>query len=314
MLNELEGKLTSVVADAVATRAGLHVVEAGGPLGEPADGEGVVRVALTQVEPEAGFEPELRAFGNGGGLPRSRRVLPVRFAAALQFARRPMGTGEANATAARRLLLEDMSLVGHALGDGQVRTGAAFATAGDPGFEVRAFELATGTVAGEPADGLLRGELVCKGKVIIWPSGVAAEEGEISAVDALAAALPLTILADDPVVEVGGSTNVRIRGAAGRRLTDVETGARAPQRLAVGVASDLPPAQRGTITSGDPGAQAGFRIVETAEPETVVGYQAPAGDIGAITSERIAVHLAGAGGATGLPLGVTVIALRPGGP
>lgn len=314
MLNELEGKLTAVVADAVATREGLDVVEAGAPLAEPNAGDGVIRVALTRLEAEAGFEPALRAFGNGGGPARSRRVLPVRFGASLAFARRPAAAGAASATAARRLLLEDMSLVGHALADAQVRTGAAFATAGDSGFEVRAFELANGTVAGEPADGLLRGELACTGQAIIWPPGVSAEEGEISAVDALTAVLPLTILADSPVVEVGGSTSVRIRSVGGRRLADTGTGARAAQRLAVGVVSDLPPAQRGTITSGDPGVQAGFRIVPAAEPETVVVYHAPTGDIGATRSERIAVHLATTGGATGLPLGVTVVGLHPGSP
>jgi hypothetical protein len=186
MLNGLEGKLAAVVADALSGRDGLVVEQAAGAEAAPAAGEGVVRVALTEVGAEASFDPGWRVVGgDAGGPARTRRVLPLRFGAVLRFTRRPAaGDDPAEAAAeARRLLLEDVSLAGHALAAEPVRSGAAFAVGGDPGFEVRAFGLTGGTVATEPADGLLRGELACDGRAILWPPGPPAEEGQIAAVE-----------------------------------------------------------------------------------------------------------------------------------
>jgi len=314
MLNELEAKLTAVVADAVATRDGLSVEGSTNPPA-PAAGTGVVQVGLTDVSMATGFEPGQRAVFGGNGATASRRVVPLRFGVSLDFARRPAESTESATAAARRLLLEDISLIGHALTAATVRAGTAFIPAtADPGFEVRSFELVTATMPGRPDGGLVRGVLVGGGQAVIWPPGSASAEGEILAVDGLVAALPVGVTVHPSVVTAGGSATVRIRGVGGARLLDPTTGQRAPARLAVGVLSDLTPAQRGTITSGEPAIRAGFRIVPVQEPETVVAYQAPSGDLGATRTEQVAVHLATGDGATGLPLGVVVVALRPGSP
>jgi hypothetical protein len=187
VLNGLESKLTGLVAAALAGRDGLTVEQVAGPESAPAAGAGTVRVALTGLGAEAVFDPGWRVVAGGNGEARSRRVLPVRFAAVLRFARRPAEGADpaavaAAAVTARRLMLEDLSLTSHALAEERVRSGAAFAVAGDPGFEVRAFSLGAGTVATEPVDGLLRAELACDGQAILWPPGPPEEVGEIEAV------------------------------------------------------------------------------------------------------------------------------------
>jgi hypothetical protein len=185
VLNGLESKLTALVATALAGRDGLTVEQAAEPESAPAAGAGVVRVALTGLGAEAVFDPGWRIITGGNGQASRRRVLPVRFAAVLRFARKPAGGVDpaAAAATARRLLLEDLSLAGHALAEERVRSGAAFTVAGDPGFEVRGFAFGAGTVAAEPADGLLRAELACDGQAILWPPGAPEEVGTIAAVD-----------------------------------------------------------------------------------------------------------------------------------
>ncbi len=183
MLNGLESKLTALVAAALAGRDGLTVEQAAGPESALAAGSGAVRVALTGLGAESAFDPGRRVITDGNGQARSRRVLPVRFAAVLRFARKPAdGADPAAAATARRLLLEDLSLAGQALADERVRSGSAFTVAGDPGFEVRAFAIGAGTVAAEPVDGLLRAELACDGQAVLWPPGAPEEVGTIAAV------------------------------------------------------------------------------------------------------------------------------------
>jgi hypothetical protein len=126
-------------------------------------------------------------------------------------------------------------------------------------------------------------------------------------------ALPLTIVPDDPVVSVGGSTTVRIRTVSGRRVTAGGGAAESP-RLALLVVSDLPPAERGAIASGTAGTEAGVRIVAASDPEVSVAYQAPTGDVGTTRSEQVAVHLARPDGTRGIFLGSAAIVLANGGP
>jgi hypothetical protein len=185
MLSGLEAKLTAVVADALAGRDDLTVEQAAGPATDPAAGSGVVRVAVTSFDAEAVFEAERQVLVDGGAETRSRRVAPVAFGATLRFTRKP-ATGvdlDAAAAEARRLLLDDLAVAGHALADERVRGGGAFAVAGDPGFEVRAFGLVTGTVAAEPDGGVAHGEIACGGRAIVWPPGPPADEGVIATVD-----------------------------------------------------------------------------------------------------------------------------------
>ncbi len=312
MLDELEKKLTSLVADALAARAGVTIAQSSGAPPAPAGaGTGAVAVGLATLEPVPVFADDSVQIGDG---PTSRRVFPVGFTATVSFAREAASENAGPLAQARTALLRDASLVAHALGALPFATGHAFETAGpDPGFDVRAFGLAAGAADPLREAAVLRTSLSYKGIAAIWPPALAEPEGTIAAVAPLLEALPFTIVPDDPVVSVGGSTTVRIRTVSGRRIA---AGGGAPEapRLALLVVSDLPPAERGAIASGTAGTEAGVRLVQASDSEVAVAYQAPTGDPGATRSERVAVHLARADGTRGLFLGSAAIVLANGGP
>jgi hypothetical protein len=104
---------------------------------------------------------------------------------------------------------------------------------------------------------------------------------------------------------------VRIRGVGGERLVEIDPRTREPLELALTVVSDLPPNERGAITSGAAGLESGVRIVAVGDPETVAVYRAPAGELGATRAEAVAVHLATPEGARGLLLGSAPVLLVP---
>jgi hypothetical protein len=310
MLAELESKLAALVGDAVAARTHLSVLRAGTQRDPLQQGRGEVLVGVTALARDPSFAPEgiLVLEANGGAA--SRRLLEVGFAASLGFSLRPPNEQSAVLQTARTLLMEDVSLVGHALGAPAVRTGAAFVTAApDPGFLVHRFELGDAAIATARTDSLLTGELRYRGDAAIWPPGAVEDEGLIAAVALAGQVLPLTIAVDSPVVVTGATTSVRIHAATGRRLLDPGTGENEPLELALTIVSDLPTEERGAITSGSVGT-AGARIVEVTVPETVVVYRAPEGDLGAVRSEQVAAHLARPDGSAGVFLGSAAVLLR----
>ena len=124
MLDGLERKVVAVVGDAVAARTHLDALQLAGAGDEPAAGRNVVRLGVESIAPEAGFERDVIALSGTPDAPRSRRVLPVRFTIAAHFAARPAGATPAQRTAARTLLLGDVSAVAHALAEFGVRYGA----------------------------------------------------------------------------------------------------------------------------------------------------------------------------------------------
>jgi hypothetical protein len=307
MLAALEGRLTAAVADALRPRLATVVHRTPGP-GQPlAEGTGLVLVGVAEVTTDGGFGAALQPFGDADAA-RRRRVLPVDFALHLDFTAR----GEqADPAGARVRLLDDMTVVAHALDSADVRSGAALAGAGaDPGFLVHSLVLARGSVERGAIGASVTGRLEFRGRADVWPPVAPEEGGPIRAVDPVMVALPLAIDADDAVVGAGGTTRVRVRGFAASRLV-APGGGRAPGRLAVSIASDLPPAERGTIDSGEPGGETGLRLVPTIQPETVLTYRAPAA-VGGLRVEFIAVHLAEEGGGRGALLGSVPIRLRGG--
>jgi hypothetical protein len=313
MLHELERKLTALVSEQLVVRPHLQVREAPGPTPQLDPGRGAVLVGLMDVLPEAAFEREQFGLIGSQGARRSRRFLPLRFTARLQFFLRPTPAAS-GLTEARATLLEDLSLTAHALGDESVRSGKAFAAAvPDAGFQVLTFELDKGAVEPELVQQTLAGELRYRGRADIWPPGVSREEGEVRAVDLVLTPLPLRIEMDDPAVRVGGTTRIRVQLEQSSRLVNPETGQRGALRLALAVVSDLPPGQRGAITGGDPGMETGVRLLPVTLPETVVTYTAPAGNPGAARIEFVAIHLATPEGKKGIFLGSAAVRLIAGG-
>jgi hypothetical protein len=307
MLSRIEQKLTSILGDDLATRTHLSVVEAPGPPTGVDAGSGAVLVAVSEMTPAPLFERDKFSF-NGA---QSRRILVVRFAARIEFFLRPEGNDTGELAAARQLLLDDMSLVSHGLGRETLANGKDFAVSDpDPGFRVLSFGLDTGGINRDLEGQFLTGFLRYRGDAEIWPPGVAQQEGEIRAIDTVMVPLPLEIAARNAVVRAGESASVRVRSLPPARVVTREPPATEALRLAVTVLSDAPPAERGVITSGSPGAETGFRIIAVTSPETAIAYQAPATGISRPRVEYVAIHLATPDAHRGVFLGSIAIRLE----
>lgn len=320
MLDGLERKLVAVTADAVAGRDQLGVVQLAGPGDEPVAGRSVVRLGVASVEPEAGFERDVVAVSGPPQAPVSRRVLRLRFVAVAHFAARPAGGAAAQRAAARTALVGDVSAVAHALADPPFLAGAGFEPEGDGGFAVHGFYLVGGDLDPVPPGGgpvvdpaLLTATLRWEGRASVWPVTPPGPEGVVRAVDVELVPVPLRLAARDPVVRQGGSTTVTIAGVAGRRITALAPATDEPLALAVTVTSDLPPADRGRIGGGAPGAAEGVRIVPVAGDggAVTVTYSAPTVALGATSVEFVAVHLATPEGDAGVFLDALPIRLVP---
>lgn len=312
MLEDLERKLVAVAGDVVADRPHLDVVQMAGPGIDPAAGRGTIRLGVAAVLPEAGFDRDVVEVAGPADAPVSRRVLPLRFTAAASFAVRPTGTTPAERTAARTLLLGDVSAIGHALAASTFIDGRGFAVDGDPGFTVKAFNLAGGdldpeTTGSDPA--VLRAALRWDGRAVVWPTTPPQPESIVNAVDIELIPTPLALSALEPVVRQGDSTIVTIDGVAGRRTVDLDPPTAGPLSLAVSVRSDLPPADRGRIDGGAAGSDQGVRIVAVADSGTTITYQAPTAPLGNTRVEFVVVHLATPDGHTGVFLDAIPIRL-----
>jgi hypothetical protein len=180
-------------------------------------------------------------------------------------------------------MLDDLSLAAHALAEEPFRSGKALRSAdADPGYDVIAFALESGTVARELADGMLGAELRYRGTAQIWPPGVTGPEGTIETITTRTGFQPLAFEIKPSPVVAGTSAQIVVRGVD------------APVQLAVRVMSDLDAARRGTIASGIAGAETGVRIIDVpaGANEAVIDYTAPAAPLGGTRFELVAVHLA----------------------
>lgn len=310
MLSAFEGQLVAVAGEVLAGRLDLAVVASGGAPPPLAAGSGLVAIGVTgaRPDPDRGFAPsDVLAPGSA---PRQVRVVPLLVHVSATVTRRASAADDQALRTARARLLEDVTLVVHAFDDPTVRTGARLtATAPDPGFRVEELALDGVSVSTTPEADQQKATVTYVGRLLVWPPGQAEDVGTVAAVGPLLEALPISVVAEPASVRAGAPATVRIRGITGRRLVDPATGATEPVRIAVGVVSDLPPADRGTVTSGTPASLAGFRLVEVAGSETVVAYSAPGGPLGAVRREDVVVHLAVVGGGVGIRLGSVTLRL-----
>src|SRR5262245_42939092 len=287
MLGAIERKLTSLIGDGLAARTHLSVVTAPGSSAVVAAAHGRLTVSVAEAAPREAFERGFVTDLKSAGGPASRRVLPLAFRARLDFRHQPAGNSDAELSAARSLLLDDLALAAHLLSAEAVRSGKSFVNgAADPGYRVLSFELDKAIVDRDVTNQSLTAAIEYLGTAEIWPPGVAQAEGAMAAVGPLAAPLPIELHPLKQEVVQGGTARIAVRGVPATTKT------RGPLQLAVRVVSDLPPAQRGHIANGEAGAEPGLQLVAVAAPETVIDYAAPAGDPGATRLEFVAVHLA----------------------
>lgn len=308
MLSIIEQKLTSILADDLAGRTHLDVLEAPTPA-NPTVGRGAVLISIAEWAPGAIFEREQFAF-NGA---QSRRVLPIQFKVQIDCVMHPAGNNAAQLATARDLLLTDVSLVSHGLARTDIQNGRGFAvTDPDPGFRVLSFALETAAAIrdADTATGLLSAQLHYRGSAEIWPPGVVQDEGEILAIDTTSVALPVEFTVNNPTLRAGQSAIVNTPSLPlTRLLTRAPT--QGPVQLAVTVLSDAPPAQRGSISGGNAGQETGFRLIAVTPQTTAITYQAPAAAISRARTEYVAVHLATPDGHSGIFIGSIALRLQP---
>lgn len=281
MLAEIEKKIASLLADALATRTHLRVTQAPGPPAPDGDGEGIAVVSVAETTPNPLFNPD--QFELQKNPTRRRRILPISFIAAVDFAIRAPNT-PAGLASSRTLLLDDVALSSHFLVDAKIRNGASFAVANpDPGFKVTEFVLGKNVVNRDAQNGLLTARLECLGQAHIWPPGPPQPEGEIKSIDVNIIPQPISVAPQQPSIRMGGVLPLRVRGLPSARGPQ---SARGPFAVGVRVLSDVPPDQRGTIANGVAGAESNLRIVAAVLPETELQYRAPTAGV---RNERIEV-------------------------
>jgi hypothetical protein len=305
MLHELERRLVAIVADAVTPRTHLTVSGGAVPATALAGGRGRVAVRVAELAAKTTFMSE--TIRETRVPPVSRRVLGLDATIRVLFQVRAATTSAADLDAARTLLLEDVSIVGHALADRGVTSGDAFLTPEDTGFRVHSFLLARGTGMLDAGIDPLSSELQYACDAEIWPPEAVSGESVMTGVSTVVTTTPVEGMRER-VVAAGRTLAIDLRslalerpGAAGQPAS--------PLRLALRVLSTAPPAARGTITSGVAGAEPGIMVLPVSRPDTSIVYQAPAQPNGART-EYVAVHYATPDSRAGIFLGAVAVRIR----
>lgn len=298
MIGRLENKLAALVSDAVGLGVGIGSLEA------PAAGQHSLAAAVTSIVAAPGFVPNETAAVGGAAPPRSHRVLPVQFEAVIEVRSRPAGADAPARGAARGALSGLVSTIAYRFADPDMQTGSDFATAEpDPGFRVLSFGLVSATVPSGLADGTFSGQILARGRALLWPPGADDEDGVIDSIERVLVPLPVAMRVPEHGLVPGATAEIVVELGAFKR------GGPQPA-LAIAMLADVPLDQRGTIAAAAAGAEPGLFIVAATFPETTIGYKAPAGDPGpAGRTESLAIHLATPKGGKGLLLGSATIRL-----
>ena len=308
MLNAFELRLTALIADKLSQRTHLSVMGSPLPQAAPAAGKGRIVVAVGEFTPANGFRPEV--IRERITPPESKRVLGLQGTVHLAFQMQPASNNAPDVADARTLMLEDMSLVSHALADNTVSVGTAFDDGTDAGFRVLSFLLNNGNGVSGTLPLPLSGELLYSCLAEIWPPVALQPTGTIGGISTVITPLPLPGTGVEQIVQAGRPLVLRVNslprqrpGAAGQPAV--------PLSLAIKVLSSVPPASRGTITSGAAGTEAGVRIVPVTQPETSITYQAPA-LAGGERLEYVAIHYATPDNKAGVFLGSVAVRIKGG--
>jgi hypothetical protein len=156
---------------------------------------------------------------------------------------------------------------------------------------------------------MLTARIECQGEADIWPPGPAQAEGKIDAVRPVIVPQPIDILPLHPLVAMGGSVRLQVRGLPAQRREGPPS---EPFAISVRVLSDVPPNQRGSIGSGVPGAESGSRIVTATAGSADVQYVAPAAGVSGMRVEFISIQLATPEGKAGAFLGSVAVRVMGG--
>jgi hypothetical protein len=308
MLNAFELRLTALIADRMSQRTHLSVMGSPVPQAAPAAGKGRIVVAVGELTPCNGFRPEVMRERTAP--PESKRVLGLQGTVHLVFQMQPASNSATDVADARTLMLEDISLVSHALADDAVSAGTAFDDGTDAGFRVLSFLLNNGNGVSGALPVPLSGELLYSCLAEIWPPVAPQPTGTIGGISTVITPLPLHGTGVEQVVQAGKPVVLRVNSLPKQRPAAAGQPA-VPLSLAIKVLSSVPPASRGTISSGAGGAETGVRIVPVTQPETSIIYQAPALASGERV-EYVAIHYATPDNKAGVFLGSIAVRTKGG--
>jgi hypothetical protein len=300
VIGRLENKLAALVSD--ATRLGVGI----GSLEPPAVGQQSLAAAITSIDATPGFVPNETAAVGGAAPPRSRRVLPVQFEATIEVRSRPASADAPARGAARSELAGLVSAIAYRFADPDMQSGKDFHTAEpDPGFRVLSFGLVSAAVPSGLADGSFSGQVLARGRALLWPPGAGDKDDVIDSIERVLVPLPVAMRVPEHGLLPGAAAEIVVE------LGAFERGAPHPA-LVIETLADVPLDQRGTIAAAADGPLPGLFIVPATFPETTIRYEAPLGYPGpAGRAESLAIHLATPQGGKGLPLGSATIRLVP---
>lgn len=311
MLAAIEARLLAVVTAALAGRD--HVaIGAAGSGGDPAAGEGTVRVGCSAVSPVTGYDRRALLTSPPKEAPRIRTI-GVAVEAFVDLARRP-AAGDTDGSAARARLVDDLALIAWALDEERLQRGTAFDPQGrDQGFAVTEARLGDAAVPGADAGGVLRARLTLRIMGELWPVDTAETGEAIERATILVAPESLQIDLEEGSVVVGGVGHVHLRGLATTWAHRPEDLTRPdPPALVARVVSTLDAGMAGTVASGAAGPEPGTRVLRAAAGDIVLDYHAPAAMPPDGRLERLEVSLADKDNRPGLLLAAIAIPLRPG--
>jgi hypothetical protein len=308
MLNAFELRLTALIADKMSQRTHLSVIGSPVPAAAPGAGKGRIVVAVGEFTPGNGFRPEV--IRERTAPPESKRVLGLQGTVHLTFQMQPASSNAPDVAGARTLMLEDISLVSHALADDAISVGTAFDDGSDAGFRVLSFLLNNGNGVSSAVPAPLSGELLYSCLAEIWPPVAPQPARTISGISTVITPLPLNGTGVEQIVSAGKSITLRVNSLPKQRPAAAGQPA-IPLSLAIKVLSSVPPGSRGTITSGAAGAETGVRIVPVTQPETSITYQSPALANGERV-EYVAIHYATPDNKAGVFLGSVAVRTKGG--
>jgi hypothetical protein len=306
MLKALERRIVAILADTVTARTHLTVAAGPPPAAGLAAGNGRIVARIAELASKPAFisdaTRELRE------VPATRRILRLATTVRVVFQLRPATAAAADVDDARNLLLEDMSIVSHALADQPIASGDAFDVPDDEGFRVLGFVLDRGSGTLDAGSDPLSGELQYACDVEIWPPAATDAASLVAGISTVITTVPVDGMSAERVVSAGRAVAIDLSSLPIQRPAAAGQGA-TPLRFALRVLSPAPPAARGTISGGVAGAEPGVTVLPAASPDTSFVYQAPALANGGRT-EYVAVHYATPDSKAGVFLGAVAVRIR----
>lgn len=265
MFDAFEIRLADLLANALVGAANLGPVGRAGAVADPGAGDVGITARVATFEPEPHVGDDRRARIRDAASIRLRPTLHVAGQAVIRLTSEPPAGPQRIEGRARLMAMLDSVLL--ALHPEAMRTGRAFDTGADQGFELDEFRLRNVSPLPEAADDILRIDLGYGFSGRFWPVVTHPEGGTITTIPTRVVAMPVR-LPDRIVAQAGGaSLSVPIR-------LDLSASDGAVSAVAARLEGAAPP---GALVGDGTPAPAGFTgFAVGANGQSDLVYQPPA--------------------------------------